>query len=226
MPIDHVKAHFEEEAQIFDALIQKIVPNYNEMIDALVSVIPFPRESKLSVADLGCGTGTVAKAVRNVFPNITITCVDIAGSMLEIARQKLGPDVKCIQADLNKYEFDESHDLIVSSLALHHLENDEDKMRLYEKIYSALRPNGMFVNIDIVLGGNGTLQNEYMMKWRRFMEKGLPEKDIEEQWLPTYYAEDRPAKLITHLDMLKECGFSVIDVVYKYYNFAVYCAQK
>ncbi len=31
----------------------------------------------------------------------------------------------------------------------------------------------------------------------------------------------RPACLGTHLNMLAECGFTGIDVVYKYYNYAV-----
>lgn len=26
--------------------------------------------------------------------------------------------------------------------------------------------------------------------------------------------------------MLKEAGFSMVDVIYKYYNYAVYCARK
>lgn len=41
-----------------------------------------------------------------------------------------------------------------------------------------------------------------------------------------YYAEDRPACLASHLKMLAGCGFVGIDVVYKYYNYAVMVAEK
>jgi len=68
MDTERVKAHFEKEAEEFDAVIQTLIPNYDTMIAALVSVIPFSRESAFSVIDLGCGTGTVSKAIKDDFP--------------------------------------------------------------------------------------------------------------------------------------------------------------
>ena len=53
----------------------------------------------------------------------------------------------------------------MSSLALHHLETDDDKLGFYEKVYAALNPGGMFINIDVVLGGDENLQSVYMEKW-------------------------------------------------------------
>ena len=226
MATERIKAHFEEEACEFDVIIQRLIPNYHEMIDALVSVIPFPAMSAFSVIDLGCGTGTVARAVLDRFPNAAVTCVDIAEKMLAIARGKIGGDVRCIQADFNTFNFDGTYDLMVSSLALHHLEHDGDKMRFYEKIYAALRPNGMFINADVMLGGDEQLQGVYMDKWRAFMLRSVPEGEITGKWLPNYYAEDRPARLTAHLEMLKSVGFPLVDVVYKYFNYAVYCAKK
>ena len=58
------------------------------------------------------------------------------------------------------------------------------------------------------------------------MLKSVSETEIEDKWLPNYYAEDKPTKLTTHLATLKNCGFSLVDIVYKYYNYAVYCAKK
>ena len=226
MAIERIKNHFEEEAKEFDAIIQRLIPHYNEMIAALVSVIPFSKERAFSMIDLGCGTGTVSKAVKGCFPNAEITCVDIAGSMLEIARDKLGSSVTCIQADFNDFDFQRTFDLIVSSLALHHLETDDDKLRFYQKIYEALNPGGTFINIDVVLGGDDSLQNVYMKKWQEFMAQSVSGEEIKNKWLPNYYAEDRPTKLTAHLDMLKDSGFSSIDVIYKYYNYAVYCAKR
>jgi len=66
----------------------------------------------------------------------------------------------------------------------------------------------------------------YMRKWREFMKNSVSAEEIDGKWIPNYYAEDRPTKLITHLDMLKVCGFSSIDVIYKFYNFAVYIAKN
>jgi len=226
MRTDRIKAHFEEEAEDFDAIIKKLIPHYSEMVDVLVSVIPFPREQEFSMIDLGCGTGTISKAIKNTFPNAKITCVDIAEKMLNIAESKIGGNVRSIQADFNTFEFSENYDLAVSSLALHHLENDKDKLAFYKKIHASLINEGIFINIDVVLGGNDAIQSVYMDKWKEFMRQNVSEEEIINKWLPTYYAEDRPAQLIRHIDMLRECGFSCVDIIYKYFNYAVYMGKK
>lgn len=226
MRTERIKKHFEYEAHEFDATIQRLIPFYNEMIDALVSVIPFSGEKVFSMIDLGCGTGTISQSVKSKFPNVEITCVDIAEKMLEIAKNKIGGDVNCIQADFNEFEFPQKYDLIVSSLALHHLENDDDKLSCYKKIYSALNQNGVFINIDVVLGSDDEIQDVYMKKWKGFMRKNVSDEEIENKWLPTYYAEDRPARLMSHLQMLKISGFSCVDVIYKYFNYAVFIGKN
>jgi len=226
MRTDRIKKHFEEEANEYDMIIQKLIPHYKQMIDALVSVIPFSEESVFSMIDLGCGTGTISKSVKQKYPNTDITCVDIAGKMLEIAKDKIGGSVNCIQADFNNFEFPRKYDLVVSSLALHHLENDDHKLAFYEKIFSSLNKNGVFINIDVVLGSDNDIQEVYMEKWKDFMRSKVSDDEINNKWLPTYYAEDRPAKLTAHLDMLNKSGFSCVDVIYKYYNYTVYTGKK
>ncbi len=226
MRTDRIKKHFEEEAKEYDTIIRKLIPNYHEMIDALVAMIPFPKESQFSLIDLGCGTGTVSKAVKSSFPNVEITCVDITEKMLDIAKDKLGGNTSCIQADFNTFEFPLQYNLVVSSLALHHLESDGDKLEFYKKIYSALTDGGIFINIDVVLGGNDTIQYVYIEKWKEYMRQNVSEDEIINKWLPSYYAEDRPTQLTTHINMLNKCGFSCVDVIYKYFNFAVYMGIK
>jgi tRNA (cmo5U34)-methyltransferase len=48
-----IKQHFEDEANVFDKRVVNIVPHYVEMLDALVTAIPFSRNVKIRVADLG-----------------------------------------------------------------------------------------------------------------------------------------------------------------------------
>jgi tRNA (cmo5U34)-methyltransferase len=226
MGMDRVKTHFEDEAEEFDSIIKKLIPHYSEMVDILASSVPFSKEYAFSMIDLGCGTGTISKAVKDIYPNVKITCVDIAEKMLEIAKEKINGNIITIQADFNNLEFPGKYDLVVSSLALHHLENDADKLCFYKKIFSAMNNGGVFINIDVVLGSDDFLQKLYMEKWKDFMGKNVSAEEIDNKWLKNYYAEDRPAKLITHLEMLKECGFSCADVIYKYFNYAVYTGKK
>jgi tRNA (cmo5U34)-methyltransferase len=220
--IETIKTHFEAEAEEFDKTILKLIPHYAEMIDALVLSIPFKKDEQISVIDLGCGTGTVAQKIKNAFPNSKISCLDIAENMIKMAQKKLGEKIDCYVSNFYEFTFDKKYDVIVSSLALHHLESDEDKKMFYKKIYNALNKNGVFYNADVVLGSNEHLQELYMAKWKAFMGKSVSLEEIENKWLVNYKSEDRPTSLMNHINWLRDIGFGDVDVVWKYYNYAVY----
>jgi tRNA (cmo5U34)-methyltransferase len=65
-----------------------------------------------------------------------------------------------------------------------------------------------------------------MEQWKKFMCMNVTLDEVEEKWIPTYYEEDRPATMMDHFEMLKDAGFRTMDVIWKYYNFAVYMAVK
>lgn len=225
---DKVKTHFEEEAKEFDETILKLIPHYKEMISALVSSIPFERSAPIKVLDLGCGTGTVTKTLKEEFKNAQVTCLDLAENMIEMSKIKLKDynGIEYVVGDFYEYNFSENYDVIVSSLALHHLATDNDKKGFYKKIYAALTHEGVFLNADAVLSSNDYLQSLYVTKWKEFMNMSISMEEIEEKWVPAAETEDHPAKLIDHIDWLRDTGFKDVDVIWKYYHLAVYCGYK
>lgn len=226
--MEKVKQHFEEEAQEFDAIIRRLIPYYEQMVDALVLALPFNQSQLIRVIDLGCGTGTIARRIKDVYPQAQITCVDIAEKMLHIAQTKLGDagGMRYQLENFEKYEFDSVYDVAVSSLALHHLVNEDDKIKFYKKIFTCLSPGGVFYNADVILASNSHLQEGYMEKWREYMRLQVSVEEIEQKWIPQHYDEDRPSKLMNQLDWLRDMGFVEVDIVWKYYNFAVYGGCK
>jgi tRNA (cmo5U34)-methyltransferase len=226
--MEDVKRHFEEEAREFDDIIRKLIPYYPQMVEAVVDALPFERGAGISIIDLGCGTGTVARAVKDAYPEAKLACLDVSEEMLKIAGVKLADalDSAFINADFAIFEFSEKYDAAVSSLAMHHLETDEDKLKFYKKLYSGLNTGGVLVNADVVLALTDRLQQKFMERWIDFMSESVGRDEAENKWIPKYYHEDRPAPLMAHLDMLKAAGFSSADVVWKYYNYAVYMAVK
>ncbi|HEX2995869.1 MAG TPA: class I SAM-dependent methyltransferase, partial [Anaerolineales bacterium] len=117
--MDLIKQHFEEEAQKFDHIIQQLIPYYDQMLQALISALPFDADSPIQVLDLGCGTGTLAKQILNVFPNAHVTCLDFSEQMIEMARVKLANfnRVSYVVQDFQEYAPTISCHAIVSSLA-------------------------------------------------------------------------------------------------------------
>lgn len=226
--MDAIREHFAHEAPEFDRLIASLIPGYREMVDALVRVLPFQASMPIRVLDLGCGTGTVTEAVLTAFPTGRVTCVDIAAPMIALASAKLAKfeRVEYVLGDFNALELPGPYDAVVSSLALHHLNTDDDKRAFYARIYNGLKPGGVFYNADVVLGSSDALQRVYMTEWRAFMEQSVSQEEIDATWMPRYHAEDRPAPLLDQVAWLATIGFREIDVVWKCYNFAVYGGRR
>jgi len=223
-----IREHFAHEAPDFDRLITALIPGHGEMVHTLVRVLPFEASTPIRVIDLGCGTGTVAQAVLRAFPTAHVTCVDIAAPMIANARAKLTgfEQVEYVVADFQAIELPGAYDAVVSSLALHHLNTDDDKRALYARIYNGLNPGGVFFNADVVLGSSEVLQRVYLAQWRAFMQRSVSQEDIDGMWMPRYEAEVRPAPLVDQLTWLTTIGFRDVDVVWKYYNFAVYGGRR
>jgi tRNA (cmo5U34)-methyltransferase len=223
-----VKQHFEEEAKEFDEIIVKLIPYYHQMVNALVNSIHFDSQAKINVIDLGCGTGTIAKKISEHYKNSRIVCLDIATNMIEIAKIKLSNHVNTefLTEDFSKIEFKEKYDVVVSSLALHHLETDKQKKEFYKKIYEILNESGLFLNADVVLASSEYWQKQNMQQWTEYMKKRVSEQEIKNHWIPKYESEDRPAVLVDQITWLKEIGFKYIDVIWKYFNFSVYGGIK
>ncbi len=224
--MNKIKNHFEKEAEMYDGIIKNLIPYYHLMVEALVNALPFDSSEKIEVIDLGCGTGTISRAVKDTYPEAEITCVDISQNMLQIAAERLRDtkNASFINSSFYDFSFDKKYDAVVSSLALHHLVTKEDKYDFYKKIYSSINSGGIFINADVVLASTDVLQKRYMEQWKSFMLQNVQRDEAENKWIPKYYEEDRPISMIEHIDMLRDAGFKIVDVVWKYYNYAVYMA--
>lgn len=226
--MNQIKEHFEAEANEFDEIIIKLIPYYNQMVQALVDSIHFDKDLPIRVIDLGCGTGTIAKTISDKFPNSKIVCLDIASNMIDIAKHKLSShkETNFIVGDFSQMDFGDKFDVVVSSLALHHLENDNYKIKFYTKIYDILAESGQFINADVVLASTDYHQILNINRWIEYMNKTVPIDEILNKWIPKYKSEDKPAKLIDQIKWLEAIGFKSVDVIWKYYNFSVYGGIK
>ncbi|HPT39067.1 MAG TPA: methyltransferase domain-containing protein [Candidatus Omnitrophota bacterium] len=222
-----IKEHFDREAAAFDELFFKVMPRYEEMMQALIDALPFGKKDRLKIIDLGCGTGNLSKKLISAYPNARIDCVDMAGNMIKIAKAKLkgNRNVAFWLGDIRDFDYKGKYDCIVASMVLHHVEG-KDKPRFYRKLYNSLSKKGVFFCIDIFLSSNLHLQKLYMDKWKAFMKASkLPVKKTDDM-IARHQREDRPVILTDELAIMHKAGFKHVDVILKHYNFAVYGGKK
>lgn len=142
----------------YDEFIYKAAPNYGVALRKLINHLP--RDIN-QIVNLGTSTGNLEKQIFSKKPDLKIIGYDINEGDMSRAIQKLqGYDFEGFSGengDITKISKFPKTDCVISSLTFHHLE-DDDKIQTWEKIYNSLKPNGVFINYDIV---KATSQEEH-----------------------------------------------------------------
>lgn len=220
-----VKEAFDRSANDYDRLRRQLIPCFDDYYGTVGRLMPFGPGDAADMLDLGAGTGLLTAILREQFPAARFTLIDISDEMLAKARERfVGKDVRIIVGDYSREPIPGPFDAIVSALSIHHL-TDEDKAALFHRILAALKPGGVFVNADEVLGPTPALDHMYWDQWEReIIARGIDPKEV-------VAAKDRmhhdiPATLDAHLGWLREAGFADVDCYYKYFGYVVFGGRK
>jgi tRNA (cmo5U34)-methyltransferase len=226
MDLQRVRAHFDEEASAYDAQILRIVPQYREQGELILEVLPFDTSRPIRALDLGCGTGALSYLVLAAFPEATVVACDLSEKMLAMCDRRLArfaPRATFRQADFGACDLGASEfDLVVSGLAIHHLDGAGTRA-LCRRVHRALRPGGMFVNRELVLGATPAWTKCYEGLWREHVALS-GERD--EGWFQQYLDEDQPASVEDHLMWLRDAAFVEVACHFRRLNFAVFSGSK
>lgn len=135
-----------------------------------------PQPSDVCV-DLGAGTGFVTLALAPVVASVT--AVDISPAMIKVLSARAADaglvNISAEEADLMDFRFPAAGaDLIVTSYALHHLDNG-DKRALVARATEWLRPGGRLVVADMMFGRGGSRRDRDILRQKvtALAEKGI-----------------------------------------------------
>jgi len=220
-----LKEKFDENAQEYDKIRELIIPCFHDLYNITQDLAESDEESP-KILDLGAGTGLLTKYIFEKYTQSKYTLIDLSEEMLKVAKKRFKEhdNFKYVVADYSIQKFEESFDIIISSLSIHHLD-DVQKEKLYKKIYDSLNPHGIFINVDQVIGPTPEIDKSYQKNWLKQIEENNftgPEKDTAIERMKF----DKPATLQNNLKWLSNCGFKDVDVFYKYYNFCIFYCKK
>ncbi len=219
---------FDNSTATYDSWMKRALPCYDQLFGIATQVMPFERDAPIDVLDLGAGTGLFSEHVLKAFPNGTFVLRDLAKKMLGVARERFhehGEQFQFVIDDYRNLRDRERFDLVISSLSIHHLA-DEEKRKLCQQVYAALKAGGAFVNVDQIKGETAYLQNLYWELWLRHARaSGAPEEQIQES-VERRTAYDQDALLSDQLRWLREAGFVNVDCVYRHTFVGVFFAMK
>ncbi len=195
---DILEGRFRFDPSTYGEMVSDTLPGYAELQERLATATG---TGARRILDLGIGTGETSVRVLPHHPEAEVTGVDESPTMLEAAAARIGPHlvnahVGLLQDELPAGDFD----LVVSALAIHHLEGPE-KAELFRRLRAVVAPSGRFVLGDVV----------------------VPE-DASAGAIELTHGFDKPSTVSDQLRWLSEAGFESVEVVWQRDDLAVMVA--
>jgi tRNA (cmo5U34)-methyltransferase len=188
--------HWDPETYLQNMLAE--VPSYPDLQEQTAkAAADVPAHT---ILELGIGTGETTKRVLASHPEACLVAIDSSAEMLERARTVV-PQADLRLAQLQDPLPDGPFDLVVSALAVHHLDGP-GKQDLFRRIAVVLEPGGTFVLADVV----------------------VPEND-EDVVTPIDWEYDLPDRVDDQLGWLRDAGLEA-ETVWSYKDLAVIRAMR
>lgn len=221
-----IKEQFNLIAEEYDKNRKRFISCFDDYYKSTTKFIASNIEQPKRILDLGAGTGLLSYFWYMYYPESEYVLVDIADDMLNIARKRFaGIDNVSYQVlDYSDSLPDGDFDLIASALSIHHLENDE-KIKLFARIYDKLPKGGLFINYDQFCAGQTEMNAWFDFYWENQIENsGLTDNDIN-LWKERRKL-DKECSVEEEIEMMRKCNFKEVKCVYACQKFAVIAAIK
>jgi len=218
----------ENVASVFDDMLSRSVPFYNEMLNITTSfALKYTKENS-SIYDLGCSTAsTLINIANHSKDKLKLIGIDTSSAMLDRASHKAkgyGHEIEFIQDDIFNVEL-KSADVIISNYTLQFI-RPLQREKLISKIYDALNEGQVFIFSEKVICEDKVLNKQFIDEYYNFKkEQGYSEFEIaqkrealENVLIPYTYDENQK--------MIKDAGFKHIECIFKWINFATFIAIK
>jgi tRNA (cmo5U34)-methyltransferase len=228
----------EGDSEVFRRLGAIFVPGREQQSRVLTDLIPGSAEP-FEVVELGCGEGLLAEAVLARWSSARVTGLDGSAAMIAAAErrhERHGARFRTLHGDLaavRELWRGDPPRAIVSSLALHHL-RDEEKQELFAWASATLAPGGRILVADLVWPIERAARDLAASQWDeavdaaagRAGDDGAARVFREDGWnmyaLPEPDPEDHPAPLHRQLDWMRAAGLTAVDVYWMFAGHAIF----
>ncbi len=220
----------KDVVEVFDDMLPRSVPAYHAVIDGIARLLSHTGVKGATVYDLGCSTGATLLELARKTEKLRLRFVGVDNSlpMLEKARQKIAMFSKADiisfkQADILDCDLSDA-DVIICNYTMQFIRPVQRPGFLLH-LFRQLPAGGLLIVCEKVVSG-GRLGRSFIDIYHGFKkEQGYSELEIAakrealENVLIPFTVEE-------NLVMLKEAGFSEVEIFSKWFNFAGFVALK
>ena len=218
----------EEVAAVFDDMLARSVPFYEESQKITEFFVHKNLKDAGVVYDLGCSTASLLINIsRKLKVDATLVGLDNSEAMLSRARKKceaFGADVELKNADILTYDYKKAN-IFISNYTLQFI-RPLVREELIQKIANSLEDDGVFIFSEKVISHHSKLNKDLIECYYDFKKtQGYSEYEIMqkrealENVLVPYSEEE-------NIKMALKAGFSHCEVVFRWANFTTFIALK
>jgi tRNA (cmo5U34)-methyltransferase len=223
-----VSGHLSLQVAEYDEVIRRLVPAYSAMREVQLGLLGLALpEGRGLILDLGGGTGSLAAAVAERYPQAAVEIWDTDPEMLAAARVRcaaLGGRVRGVERSFT--DALPPCRAVVACIALHHVKDMTVKAGIYRRIHAALEPGGIFVNADTAVPADPVLREHAFRGWARGMAAhGISEPEARAHFV-SWAREDHYPPLRDELGMLTAAGFAEPECFWRESAAVVFGARK
>ncbi|MDF1747840.1 MAG: class I SAM-dependent methyltransferase [Alphaproteobacteria bacterium] len=222
----------EQDSADFIAYGPEFTPEGERLRETVLSLLaPVIADSETPyIVELCCGAGQLSAAILERFSNTRMTALDGSPAMLAETQANCAAHADRLDAKLFNLAESDWREVnlkptaFVSSLAVHHLDGPQ-KQRLFQYLYRALNPGGVFVLVDIVLPTTPVGLEIAAKQWEETVRAQSITKhgDLRAldafkrlEWnfflAPDADPIDKPSSLADQCIWMRESGFEAVDV--------------
>jgi len=226
-------AFTEEVAEVFDDMLVRSVPFYQEIQRMVVELGKTFIQPSTNMYDLGCSTGTtIVSLCREISdPSVRFIGIDNSEPMLKRVEERIKTELKnenrceLVNADLNNIFFFVNASVITSLWTLQFI-RPLNREILLQRIYEGLNENGVFIACEKILVDSSDVNRifidlYYDMKHRQGyseMEIRSKREALENVLVPYRDSEN--------IELFRRSKFGIVEKFFQWYNFAGYIAIK
>lgn len=216
-------------ANIFEDHVRKSVPFYDEIHRMNAEMSDWFIQDSSLVYDLGTSVGEGINRLhsRHSDKKPRFVAVDASHEMVERAKTKLAhvPNVQFIIADLNKPFSISDASYVMLVLTMQFL-NPETRPFLLREIHKGLREGGGVVLVEKVTATTPEFDEMWIELHHGFKRRcGLTDDDIIGKQI-SLRGVMVPFSAEENLQLLREAGFTTVEVFFKWYNWLGILAVK
>jgi len=223
------KFEFDEAvASVFDDMLSRSVPFYDEVRKLVISLILAEQKESMKVLDLGSST---AKFLLDLHSKMSVAMqlkgLDNSQAMLDRAEQKchaFGANIELELADMLEYHY-ANEDVIVANYTLQFI-RPMQRLELMKKLFNGLNDEGIFIFSEKVVFEDKVLDKEMIDIYYDYKkEQGYSEYEIAQkrEALENVLI---PFTIKENIQMCKDAGFRKIETVFQWANFVTFVVKK